>query len=328
MRSLTREEVANLMEKVFQECQKLREAGQKEYAHDLENAFANFERLGRSLELSREKILMVYLLKHLDGIGAWVNGHRSQREDVRGRINDSIVYLILLRGMAECATDTLVEGSLVEKRTEDQVTKKDSIREALLSIAAEFGLALRCPIGGEVDPFGEIFYFVDEVKQVRSPTFSLKMVELRPEAETSRIREVLSAGPPDWLTAPIPVAQSVCGRVEEQVAEDLKPPPEVDEKFSTWFVEWLWNEKKWVTISKRQSSTYNPLGGSFKFVVRCGSDADGIGFPDKRDWVEVRDPRDPPDRPYNAVYYPRAALKQFEHEARSAYVAALKKELL
>jgi hypothetical protein len=232
MRSLTREEVANLMEKVFQECQKLREAGQKEYAHDLENAFANFERLGRSLELSREKILMVYLLKHLDGIGAWVNGHRSQREDVRGRINDSIVYLILLRGMAECATDTLVEGSLVEKP------------------------------------------------------------------------------------------------VEKQVAEDLKPPPEVDEKFSTWFVEWLWNEKKWVTISKRQSSTYNPLGGSFKFVVRCGSDADGIGFPDKRDWVEVRDPRDPPDRPYNAVYYPRAALKQFEHEARSAYVAALKKELL
>tara|TARA_R100001594_G_scaffold149739_1_gene208431 strand:- start:93 stop:287 length:195 start_codon:yes stop_codon:yes gene_type:complete len=44
---------------------------------------------------------MVYLLKHIDGISSFVNGHHSQREDVRGRITDAIVYLCLLWGMIE-----------------------------------------------------------------------------------------------------------------------------------------------------------------------------------------------------------------------------------
>ena len=44
---------------------------------------------------------MVYLLKHIDGISSFVNGHQSQREDVRGRITDVIVYLCLLWGMIE-----------------------------------------------------------------------------------------------------------------------------------------------------------------------------------------------------------------------------------
>ncbi|HEX6940221.1 MAG TPA: hypothetical protein VF158_12475 [Longimicrobiales bacterium] len=47
--------------------------------------------------------MLVYLEKHLDGIHAYVQGHRSQRESVRGRINDAIVYLCLLRGMVEQA---------------------------------------------------------------------------------------------------------------------------------------------------------------------------------------------------------------------------------
>jgi len=44
---------------------------------------------------------MVYLLKHIDGIMAYINGHKSQREGVDGRITDAIVYLLLLRGMVE-----------------------------------------------------------------------------------------------------------------------------------------------------------------------------------------------------------------------------------
>jgi len=79
----------------------VREAGQKEYARKNENAFANFERVGDNLGISREKVLLVYLLKHIDGISAYVEGHKSQREDVRGRITDVIVYLCLLWGMVE-----------------------------------------------------------------------------------------------------------------------------------------------------------------------------------------------------------------------------------
>lgn len=42
---------------------------------------------------------MTYFLKHVDGINAFIKGHKSQREDVTGRITDCIVYLMLLWGM-------------------------------------------------------------------------------------------------------------------------------------------------------------------------------------------------------------------------------------
>ena len=77
----------------------MRAAGQKEYARKSNNAFANFERVSDYIDSTREKVLMVYLLKHIDGISSFVNGHKSQREDVRGRLTDAIVYLCLLWGM-------------------------------------------------------------------------------------------------------------------------------------------------------------------------------------------------------------------------------------
>ena len=90
-----------LITQIFKEIQTVRAAGQKEYARNLNNAFANFERIGENLNLSREKVLLVYLLKHIDGITSHVDGNFSQREDVRGRITDAIVYLCLLWGMED-----------------------------------------------------------------------------------------------------------------------------------------------------------------------------------------------------------------------------------
>ena len=63
--------------------------------------FANFERVANTLDISKEKALMVYLLKHIDGIVSYIEGHQSQREDVRGRLTDVIVYTMLLWGMVE-----------------------------------------------------------------------------------------------------------------------------------------------------------------------------------------------------------------------------------
>ena len=77
----------------------MREAGQREYAHDIDEVFANFNRIADSLNCDRKKVLMTYLLKHVDGINAFIKGHNSQREDVVGRITDCIVYLMLLWGM-------------------------------------------------------------------------------------------------------------------------------------------------------------------------------------------------------------------------------------
>jgi protoporphyrinogen oxidase len=97
----TKDDIRVLMDSIFKQLQETREAGQKEYAHSSENAFGNFERLSKQLDLSRERVLWVYVQKHIDGVVSYLNGHQSQREDVRGRIKDIIVYLILLWGMVD-----------------------------------------------------------------------------------------------------------------------------------------------------------------------------------------------------------------------------------
>ena len=78
-----------------------RDDGQKEYARTEDNVFANFDRVSDCLKIPREKALMLYLLKHVDGISSYIDGHKSQREDVSGRITDTIVYLFLLWAMID-----------------------------------------------------------------------------------------------------------------------------------------------------------------------------------------------------------------------------------
>ena len=96
---MTSQRMNQLMEEILTEISKTRTSGQKEYAHSEENVFANFERVASTLDITRETALMTYLLKHVDGISSHVKGHKSQREDVRGRLTDAIVYLTLLWGM-------------------------------------------------------------------------------------------------------------------------------------------------------------------------------------------------------------------------------------
>ncbi len=97
---MTEQEVSKLFEQYFKEIMSTRDSGQKEYAQT-GNAFANFERLAKDLGITREKILWVYAMKHRDGIASYLNGHTSQREDVRGRIKDLVVYLFLLWSMLD-----------------------------------------------------------------------------------------------------------------------------------------------------------------------------------------------------------------------------------
>lgn len=77
----------------------LREAGQKEYAAE-EDSLYNFKWVAELLGINPEKVLLVYLLKHIGGIAAWADGHKSQREHVQGRIDDARVYLCILDAMA------------------------------------------------------------------------------------------------------------------------------------------------------------------------------------------------------------------------------------
>ena len=98
---MRRQEMKVLIERIFKEVLRVRDAGQTEYARDKENVFANFERVASFTGVTREKALLTYMIKHIDGLCAYADGHRSQREDVRGRLTDVIVYCLLLWGMVE-----------------------------------------------------------------------------------------------------------------------------------------------------------------------------------------------------------------------------------
>ena len=64
-----------------------------------EDRFSNFGKLENDLNLSREKILWIFLKKHLDGILSYINGGYVGGEPIIGRINDARNYLALLAGM-------------------------------------------------------------------------------------------------------------------------------------------------------------------------------------------------------------------------------------
>ena len=89
------------METILKQAKQIHSQGQKEYAHDDTNVFANFERVASNLNVSREKVLLVYLLKHIDGICSHVDGYETQRDSIFGRLTDAIVYLCILWAMIE-----------------------------------------------------------------------------------------------------------------------------------------------------------------------------------------------------------------------------------
>jgi hypothetical protein len=103
---VTREEMSHLLDEIQAAERAVRHDGQLEYARDQGNAFANFDRVADDLGLTREQVCYIYFRKHVDGIVSHLNGHTSQREDVRGRIKDARMYLALLWGMLNAAETT------------------------------------------------------------------------------------------------------------------------------------------------------------------------------------------------------------------------------
>ena len=96
---MIKQEMNDLMFHIFEEVTRIRREGQSEYARDIKNVFANFERVASFIRQPKEKVLLTYMIKHVDGLCAYADGHKSQREDVRGRLTDIIVYSILFWGM-------------------------------------------------------------------------------------------------------------------------------------------------------------------------------------------------------------------------------------
>jgi hypothetical protein len=92
-----------LLERTFVQMKALSSTKGEEYA-GTEDRLSNFKRLADELEMTPEQVLMVYLTKHLDSIRTYIKDKASGRkrelsEPIAGRIDDAILYLILLKGL-------------------------------------------------------------------------------------------------------------------------------------------------------------------------------------------------------------------------------------
>jgi uncharacterized protein (DUF849 family) len=85
-----------LIDSTAEQLQRLTATKGAEYANS-ENQLANFKRLGKRLGLKPEAVILVYLTKHLDAIDSYVRTGRVHSEPIEGRIDDAILYLILLK---------------------------------------------------------------------------------------------------------------------------------------------------------------------------------------------------------------------------------------
>lgn len=64
-----------------------------------EDAFANFKRNAERLSTDKYQVWAVYFFKHLDSIETWLRERSLKSEPIEGRIDDAIMYLLLLKGM-------------------------------------------------------------------------------------------------------------------------------------------------------------------------------------------------------------------------------------
>ena len=100
----------NILSQTVQNITKLATLKGGEYAGD-NDRLANFRRNGAALGLPMETVWAVYAGKHWDAIQQFIRDSREGKtrerlEPIEGRIDDLIVYLVLLKAMVEERTES------------------------------------------------------------------------------------------------------------------------------------------------------------------------------------------------------------------------------
>jgi hypothetical protein len=93
---VNRAEFGRVMAETFEGLQSLSNSKGAEYADSDKDQLANFKHVALAVESTPTKVLGVYLLKHLGSITRYIRGHESS-EPIESRIDDAILYLILLK---------------------------------------------------------------------------------------------------------------------------------------------------------------------------------------------------------------------------------------
>lgn len=126
---------AELVNRTIDEIKRLSEQKGGEYAGD-NDRLANFRRNGEALGLPMETVWAVYAGKHWDAVQQYVKDlntgkDRPRAEPISGRLDDLIVYCLLMKAMMEERQAGIEKfpdgGSYVHLPTENLLANKYSL---------------------------------------------------------------------------------------------------------------------------------------------------------------------------------------------------------
>jgi hypothetical protein len=90
----------SMLHEVFNRMAQLTASKGEEYARSEDDQLANFKRSGAEAGISPEQTWVVFFNKHIDSIKHHIKTPKVElAEPIIGRIDDAILYLILLRAM-------------------------------------------------------------------------------------------------------------------------------------------------------------------------------------------------------------------------------------
>jgi len=96
----TRAELNEIIGETFKAIHALNNTKGQEYAGDAD-ALANFRNRAEQLDLDPLKVWGIFFGKHADAIFAFIRRGKVLSEPIEGRIDDAILYLILLRALVK-----------------------------------------------------------------------------------------------------------------------------------------------------------------------------------------------------------------------------------
>jgi hypothetical protein len=108
---MNRKHFLEMMDRVFEKIRELNERKGHDYAGD-EDPFSNFKERAIDLGLSKEQIWAVYACKHWDAIMTFCKEGQVASEPIEGRLEDVILYCLLLMGMIETDQHELEKGGM------------------------------------------------------------------------------------------------------------------------------------------------------------------------------------------------------------------------
>ena len=95
---VTNELVLQVIEDTFKEVINLRKTKGEDYTKGTGNAWWNFETVAaQKKDMKPEDVWFVYFFKHYSSLLSYLEGIYKNSEPIEGRIDDMIVYLLLLK---------------------------------------------------------------------------------------------------------------------------------------------------------------------------------------------------------------------------------------